>query len=219
MALTGYYLPAEPIRREDGRLTGGEAALFVVDSGLRPSPRSTRAGADGAPGRERHSGPFGTGRWLMRHLVRALGAGALALGAMLAGAGSADAAEGQLTIGAHITVAPRWLDPGETESAISPFMVLYAIHDALVKPTQIRFRMHRFEEHLRQHTIQIDKTLAVIAPPTEAHRLVRNIYNALADVESATGPAEDLRADATNVIAERASAIVKIVSLPRDQQS
>ncbi len=71
----------------------------------------------------------------MRHLVRALGAGALALGAMLAGAGSADAAEGQLTIGAHITVAPRWLDPGETESAISPFMVLYAIHDALVKPT------------------------------------------------------------------------------------
>jgi peptide/nickel transport system substrate-binding protein len=44
------------------------------------------------------------------------------------------AAEGQMTIAAHITVAPRWLDPGETESAISPFMVLYAIHDALVKP-------------------------------------------------------------------------------------
>ncbi|HYS92174.1 MAG TPA: hypothetical protein VEL48_01990, partial [Candidatus Acidoferrales bacterium] len=64
----------------------------------------------------------------MRHLVRSLGAGALVLGAMLAGAGGAGAAEGQLTIGVHITVAPRWLDPGETESAISPFMVLYAIH-------------------------------------------------------------------------------------------
>ena len=34
----------------------------------------------------------------------------------------------------HVTVAPRWLDPAETESAISPFLVLYAIHDALVKP-------------------------------------------------------------------------------------
>jgi peptide/nickel transport system substrate-binding protein len=72
----------------------------------------------------------------MRHLVRVLGAGALALvlGTMLLGPGGASAADGQLTIGAHITVAPRWLDPGETESAISPFMVLYAIHDALVKP-------------------------------------------------------------------------------------
>src|SRR4029453_3374258 len=43
-------------------------------------------------------------------------------------------ADGQVTIGVHVTVAPRWLDPAETESAISPFLVLYAIHDALVKP-------------------------------------------------------------------------------------
>jgi peptide/nickel transport system substrate-binding protein len=72
----------------------------------------------------------------MRHVLRLLAAGAvsLMLGAMLTGPPKAGAAEGQLTIGAHITVAPRWLDPGETESAISPFMVLYAIHDALVKP-------------------------------------------------------------------------------------
>ncbi|PYN33685.1 MAG: peptide ABC transporter substrate-binding protein, partial [Candidatus Rokuibacteriota bacterium] len=34
----------------------------------------------------------------------------------------------------HVTLAPRWLDPGETESAIIPFIVLYALHDALVKP-------------------------------------------------------------------------------------
>ncbi|HEV2249265.1 MAG TPA: DinB family protein [Candidatus Limnocylindria bacterium] len=52
----------------------------------------------------------------------------------------------------------------------------------------IRFRMHRFEEHLRQHTIQVDKTLAALGhPPTEAERLVRNLYNALAGVESVTG--------------------------------
>lgn len=71
----------------------------------------------------------------------------------------------------------------------------------------IRFRMHRFEEHLRQHTIQLDKTLAAIRPPTEAHRLVRNIYNALADVESATDMAEDLRAPVATTISERAAAI------------
>jgi peptide/nickel transport system substrate-binding protein len=47
---------------------------------------------------------------------------------------AAHAADGQIAIGVHVTVAPRWLDPAETESAISPFLVLYAIHDALVKP-------------------------------------------------------------------------------------
>ena len=71
----------------------------------------------------------------------------------------------------------------------------------------IRFRLHRFEEHLRQHTIQLDKTLAVIRPPTEAHRLIRNIYNALADIETADEPAESLRTAVADVIADRASAI------------
>jgi peptide/nickel transport system substrate-binding protein len=46
----------------------------------------------------------------------------------------ADAADGQMVWAAHVTLAPRWLDPGETEAAITPFLVLYAIHDALVKP-------------------------------------------------------------------------------------
>jgi peptide/nickel transport system substrate-binding protein len=47
---------------------------------------------------------------------------------------SAGAAEGQMSFAAHVTLAPRWLDPAETESAITPFLVLYAIHDAMVKP-------------------------------------------------------------------------------------
>ena len=42
--------------------------------------------------------------------------------------------DGQMTWAVHVTLAPRWLDPGDTESAITPFMVLYALHDALVKP-------------------------------------------------------------------------------------
>src|SRR5207248_1857550 len=37
-------------------------------------------------------------------------------------------------IGLHVTLATRWLDPGETEALITPFMMLYAIHDALTKP-------------------------------------------------------------------------------------
>src|SRR3984893_13767349 len=42
--------------------------------------------------------------------------------------------QGQLTWGVHTTLAPTWFDPAETQGIITPFMVLYALHDALVKP-------------------------------------------------------------------------------------
>jgi peptide/nickel transport system substrate-binding protein len=59
----------------------------------------------------------------------------IALAALALGTGSAAAApEGTLTYGVHITLASRWLDPGEAEGIATPFMVLYALHDALVKP-------------------------------------------------------------------------------------
>jgi len=44
------------------------------------------------------------------------------------------ASEGTMTIGVHVTLVSRWLDPAETEALITPFMVLYPLHDALVKP-------------------------------------------------------------------------------------
>ena len=34
----------------------------------------------------------------------------------------------------HVTLAARWLDPAETEAFSTPFMVMYALHDAMVKP-------------------------------------------------------------------------------------
>ena len=72
----------------------------------------------------------------------------------------------------------------------------------------LRFRLHRFEEHLRQHTIQMDKTLAGIGrSPTEGNRLVRNIYNALADVEMETAKVDALRAAFAKPIEERAAAL------------
>jgi peptide/nickel transport system substrate-binding protein len=54
---------------------------------------------------------------------------------LLSSAGPALAADdGTMTIGLHVTLVSRWLDPAETEALITPFMVLYALHDALVKP-------------------------------------------------------------------------------------
>jgi peptide/nickel transport system substrate-binding protein len=47
---------------------------------------------------------------------------------------AADAPPGTLTIGLHVTLVNRWLDPGDAEGLITPFMVLYLLHDALVKP-------------------------------------------------------------------------------------
>jgi len=41
---------------------------------------------------------------------------------------------GTMVIGLHVTLVSRWLDPGETEALITPFMVLYPLHDALLKP-------------------------------------------------------------------------------------
>src|SRR6185503_3756468 len=50
------------------------------------------------------------------------------------GAASAVPPDGTMVLGLHVTLVSRWLDPGETEGLITPFMVLYALHDALVKP-------------------------------------------------------------------------------------
>src|SRR5215813_9623779 len=44
------------------------------------------------------------------------------------------AAEGEMRWGLHVTLAARWLDPAETEAFNTPFMVMYAVHDALVRP-------------------------------------------------------------------------------------
>ena len=59
-----------------------------------------------------------------------------ALGLVAGTPGSAGAAgpEGQLTWGIHVSLAPTWFDPAETPGIITPFMVLYALHDAIVKP-------------------------------------------------------------------------------------
>ena len=44
------------------------------------------------------------------------------------------ASDGQLTMAVHFTLAPTLFEPAETPGLVSPFMFLYALHDALVKP-------------------------------------------------------------------------------------
>jgi peptide/nickel transport system substrate-binding protein len=62
--------------------------------------------------------------------------GLLALGATAGAPRVATAAgvDSQLTWGVHVSLAPVWFDPAEVSGIITPFMVLYALHDAMVKP-------------------------------------------------------------------------------------
>ena len=41
---------------------------------------------------------------------------------------------GEMTWGVHVSLAPIWFDPAEHTGIITVMMVLYAVHDALVKP-------------------------------------------------------------------------------------
>ena len=80
----------------------------------------------------------------------------------------------------------------------------------------IRHRLHRYEAHIVQHTVQIDKTLAALGlTPGEPKRLIRYLYGALAQVESALigTEAEYSAASGESVesLTERTSTIHKIV--------
>ena len=71
----------------------------------------------------------------------------------------------------------------------------------------IRHRLHRYEAHIVQHTIQIDKTLvAIVQTPSETNCLIRKIYAALAEAEGSMIGIEKMD-DA--VILETASSITE----------
>jgi peptide/nickel transport system substrate-binding protein len=58
------------------------------------------------------------------------------LGLLLGGAFAGDAVaqpEGEMRWALYVTVSPAWFDPGEVVGQLTPFWMLYAIHDALVK--------------------------------------------------------------------------------------
>ena len=68
----------------------------------------------------------GTLAWLLLGAV-------VALGAPLAVAGKS-APAGRAVMAWHVTIAPSWFDPSTAPPQITPFVMLYALHDALVRP-------------------------------------------------------------------------------------
>ena len=46
----------------------------------------------------------------------------------------AEAPAGQITWGVSVSLPPAWFDPADATGILIPFMVYYALHDALVKP-------------------------------------------------------------------------------------
>jgi peptide/nickel transport system substrate-binding protein len=85
--------------------------------------------------REKASGEIipATSRSAMtRRNVLAAGAAGVAATA-LPGIVRAAAPEGQLTWGIHVSMTPTWFDPADTQGIITPYMVLYALHDGMAK--------------------------------------------------------------------------------------
>ena len=65
--------------------------------------------------------------------LAALGIAAPLLFAAACPAGASSDAAGQLTWAVHTTLVPTYFDPAET-TIVTSFMVLYALHDGVVKP-------------------------------------------------------------------------------------
>src|SRR5512144_394796 len=67
-----------------------------------------------------------------RHL--ALAAAALFAIGMAAIARAQVTPSGEAVMAWHVTIAPTWFDPSTAPPQITPFGMLYALHDALVRP-------------------------------------------------------------------------------------
>jgi peptide/nickel transport system substrate-binding protein len=50
------------------------------------------------------------------------------------GAGAQTKPTGELVYAMHVTIAPAWFDPAENGGLITPFAILYALHDGVVRP-------------------------------------------------------------------------------------
>ena len=70
----------------------------------------------------------------MRALVSVTLAAALLLGAALSPAAAQAKPEGEMRWALYVTLSPAWFDPAEVVGVLTPFWVMTAMHDALVKP-------------------------------------------------------------------------------------
>ena len=75
-----------------------------------------------------------TARQARRVILGSVVAGLLAVGGGAPAPAVAKDASGQVVMAWHVTIAPSWFDPSSAPPQITPFGMLYAIHDALVRP-------------------------------------------------------------------------------------
>jgi peptide/nickel transport system substrate-binding protein len=59
---------------------------------------------------------------------------ALLMGGLCTPAPAQTKPEGEMRWALYVTLPPVWFDPGEVTGQLTPFWILYALHDALVKP-------------------------------------------------------------------------------------
>ena len=74
---------------------------------------------------------------MSQHVRRRLFVGVVSLlfcGCIAAADAQPRAPSGRAVIAWHVTIAPSWFDPSTAPPQITPFGMLYAIHDALVRP-------------------------------------------------------------------------------------
>jgi peptide/nickel transport system substrate-binding protein len=59
---------------------------------------------------------------------------AICTAAWVSGLGAQPRPPGEVVWAWHVTIAPTWFDPADTPAQITPFGMLYTLHDALVRP-------------------------------------------------------------------------------------
>src|SRR5688572_17846831 len=67
-------------------------------------------------------------------MIKSLPAIVLAMASLIVPMAASAQTESQLTIAFDASVAPAFLDPAQTAGLATPFVFLYALHDALIKP-------------------------------------------------------------------------------------
>jgi len=72
--------------------------------------------------------------WIAHRRILPLLVGAVVTLGVAQGVGGQPAPAGEAVMAWHVTIAPSWFDPSTAPPQITPFGILYALHDALVRP-------------------------------------------------------------------------------------